>query len=434
MAEQAYTPGDVNISVFITDLNSTKFVNITDLVQLVDIYESVSSPLIRGKIMVLDSLNIRESFPLIRQKCKVSLHFNVPSSKGISGIERIIDLLVQEVSNITINENSTSSSYELDLVSIEILNNAKNLFTVAMRNQSIDTYINYIMSEFIKSKKSIYFDPSGTKGEQYLDPINVKPFQAIDMLRRKAVSKKYLSSSYTFFENRMGFNFLTAEYMLERPNGLLKDATFFFDSDVATSVKNMTYRNIIAYTHMSQSSTTKLLQDGALNNVVRSVDLRTRTKKKVNTKLSDVQNQFSTGGKIPINESKFEQEYGTKHTSTYNLIKSSSNPENYLDDKIGPSKTFVSLLTQNIVRILTWGDNMLSSGFRVKCTLPTVDGKTSESGKKDTSASKMVSGEYLIWHIRHIMEKQSLKKFIYKNSMELVKASYSELKGYGDGN
>jgi hypothetical protein len=63
------------------------------------------------------------------------------------------------------------------------------------------------MKDKLKTKKDVFLVPSGTKGTQNVSPNQVKPFQSIDFLRRKAVSPKYKSSTFTFFENKMGFNF-----------------------------------------------------------------------------------------------------------------------------------------------------------------------------------------------------------------------------------
>jgi len=430
MTVQSYSPGDVKIDVFLIDLNNQKnSILINDQISSIDIYESISGPLISGKITIVDSVNIKETFPIVKQKCKIYIKFGIPGKLSPQNIERGIELLVNEITNVNISENATYSIYELDLISIEIMNSSKTLQNVSMRGGRIDDYVRSIMEDRVRSKKEVYFEATGTKGIQHLDALNIKPFQAIDKIRRVAFSNKYRSSSYAFFENRIGFNFMPVEYLLERKNGKIKDAVFFFDSDVDTSISNLNYRNILSYIQVTQGSTTKLLEDGALNNVTRSVDLKTRSRNNVNVKLTDEFSQFAKiGGKRNSNvlDASFEMEFSKSATSTYNVIKNSSNPNNYLEEKIGRNKIFVSLLTQNIIRIMTWGDNALSAGMRIECHLPAPSGKTTQKGRSSTDVSKFISGEYLIWHIRHLITKDSLQKFRYFNSMELVNGSFGQ--------
>jgi len=423
-SKSSYEPGDVIIEQFdLVDIKGNKKpYSLFEQFETINIYESIKCPIITGVIDITDGINLRETYPILEDKCKIVLKFrnhpDVPS--------RTFDLLITEVKNVSPEPNAQYAKYQLVLCSKEILDNSKQLFTTAMRQKKIDEYIKYILTNIIGTNKAIMMDPAGTKGVQDLDLIQMKPFQSIDYLRRRAVSVKYKSSAYSFFENKTGFIFAPVEYLFERKEGRIKDAEFFFDSDVKQNVKNVSFRNILAFNHITQQSTAKMVQEGALKNVTTNLDLRTRTYQ-VNT--FDLQKEFPNfkfpGKTSNLNTSSFENEYGKLPAVTNFLVNTSKNPDDYLVDKIGFNKAFVELLTQNILRIYTWGDSYLSAGYRIQCQVPAIDGQTKQKGKKINDTSRFVSGEYLISSIRHMFHKLQ-NKHRYFNSMELIKGTYGE--------
>jgi len=427
MGNLSFQPGDVEITAIdLIDIDGKKRpVSIKNLIESVDIFESIMSPVICGSILVTDAIKLRESYALVN-KCKIYFEFHLPSGMTPTPLRKF-ELLVTGIENEQPVNNGTAQQYTLTLCSIEILDNSKQLYTIPLTGKLINDYVISIMKNQIKTKKDVFVDPSGTKGTQNLDVVQVKPFQSIDFLRRKAVSAKYISSTFTFFENKMGFNFYPIEYMFERPNGKLQDALFFYDSDVSTDVTNISFRNILAYAHVTQQSTAKLVQNGALKNTTRSLDLKTRTSKEVVFDISKEQDNFKFMGKnnMGFNTSSFEVDFAKLSTTNYYMIKSSNNPETYEDEKIGYSKAFTELLTQNILRIMTWGDSMLSAGYRIDCRLPAFGGLTSQSGKPKSEMSKLVSGEYLISNLRHMFTRIQ-GRYRYFNSMELIKGSFGE--------
>ena len=417
-------PGDVIIeSLQLVDLNGKKApCTITEQCETIDIFESIKSPLITGVIDFTDGLNIREEYPIIQEKCKIILKFkNHPDLPS-----RTFDLLITEIKNIAPDPNAKFSKYQLILCSKEIIDNSKQLFTGTLREKRIDDYIEYILKNIIGTNKKLSLYSGGSKGTQDLDLIQMKPFQSIDFLRRRAVSIKYKSSAYCFFENNSGFVFAPIEYLFERKEGRIKDAEFFYDTDVQYNVKNIGFRNILAYNHVTQQSTAKMVQEGALKNVTTSLDLRTRSYQKNTFDLVKEFPNFKFPGKTSkINTANFESEYGKQPAVTNFLINTSKNPDNHLIDKIGYNKAFVELLTQNILRIMTWGDSVLSAGYRIQCQVPSIDGKTKSKGNRKNEVSTKVSGEYLISSIRHMFNKLQLK-FRYTASMELIKGTYGE--------
>jgi hypothetical protein len=103
--------------------------------------------------------------------------------------------------------------------------------------------------------------------------------------------------------------------------------------------------------------------------------------------------------------------------------------DTFLEQKIGYSKAFITLLTQNMLRIMVYGDTYLSCGYRVRAEVPSPTGLTKIGGKQKGEVSEFVSGEYLISHARHTISKTDLD-FRYFTSLELINASYGKSGGF----
>jgi hypothetical protein len=430
MAIKSFSPGDVTIQqISIVNIDETKTVNIIEQVQHFDIYESILSPVIFGRINIVDKVNIREGFPLLAEKCKVLIQFVTPSRDPVVP-PRKFELLVTSIENVVMDPNASGSSYDLHLTSIEIIENAKAVSLKGLRGGTIDTYVRSILTNNLKTKKQIITESRGTKGIQELDFLLVKPFQIIDMLKQRATSNRYKSNVYVFFENKLGFNFVPIEFILSDQIKLIKDAMFFYDSDSRSDVKNITYRNILGYNHISQQNTAKLMSEGALNNRTKSIDIKTRNKVTKDFTYSKAQEEFEYAkGAKPIHSASFESQYGSQPSKTFNMIKSSGVPDTYMEDKLGYGHAFISMLTQNIVRVLVWGDSYLSAGYRIRLETPKPKALTKVGGKQKSENSDITSGEYLISHIRHSISKQNLD-FRYFSSMELINATYGKAGGF----
>lgn len=429
MASKGFNSGDVIIKhLYLSSLDGNKFIDLREQAQDIDIYESILSPIITGSITIVDKVSLRENFPIIGGKCKVKLQFTTPT-EGIP--TRTLEFVVSEVSNVTTDPHSAGNRYTLTLASVEILENAKSYFRAPLIGNTIDDYVEIILKDVIKTKKNVYKEPNGTKGQQRMDVVSMKPFQAIDMMKQKAVSKVYKSNVYAFFENKLGFNFVPIEYLLSDTTKLIQDGIFFYDSDSKTNVLNTTYRNILAYNHIVQESPAKIVSEGALKNKTVQIDLRTRSKQTTvydHSKAKD-ELQYSKGAR-PTHKAAFEQQYGELPATTFNVIKSSVAPETYVHEKIGYAQAFITMLTQNILRIMVWGDTYISAGYRIRVEAPKPTGLTKSGGKTAAGQkSDFTSGEFLISHLRHNLSRINTG-YRHMMSMELVNVAYGRSGAY----
>lgn len=433
MANQQHTPGDVLLDTLkIETIDRTapfKSFDIKDLAITIDIYDSIFSPIMFGKISMSDSVGLKETLSVERHK----VIFKVKVPYGKSGeVDRTFEMYIKDITNVSVNENAKNTTYDLMLCSGEVIPSAV-LIDEPYRGDCIHTYISNIFRKNIVEPISSFSLPSKkinlypTRGVQTMDLNKLKVFQAIDYLRRKAASAKYKSSTYCFYENIDGFNFFPLEHILSDKRFRLKDALFFFDSDIVSDAMNIDYRNILAYTHVTQHSMSDLVQRGGLKNETNSIDLMTRRTRTVTFDMAKEKEGLSAAGgtKIYPTTPSIELSSGKTPATVFNTIKNSSDPDTYHDDKNGYNKAFIELITQNIIRIHVWGDPLLTSGYRVDCRFPKIEGFTKKSGKSVSENSKVFSGEYLIAKTRHMWLKSQLKMKYY-TSMELIKSTYGQ--------
>lgn len=419
MAKKSFNAGDVIISkLVVSNLGSGNEFSILEITNSIDVFESILSPIMTAQITVADNVGLREAVPIIGNKSKIKMQYTVPGQET-----RSIEMVISEIKNTVASENAQGSMYTLLCCSVEILNNSSENYKLALNSDHIDQYVKSVLTEKIKTKKRIILDPKGTKGTQSIHFSSLKPFQVIDKLKRKAVSKVYKSNVYVFFENKNGFNFFPIEYLTSESE---KQSRISFSFDSATlnvDVTAMNYRNILAYNHVAQQSTASLIHEGALNNRTYSYDPRTKTTQTTDYKSSNKEFKKGKGDKDII-PGDLEAEYSKKPAKTYHHIQNSVNPDTYLVDKLGKSNAFIEQLTQNIVRIMVWGDPNLTAGDRVDIVMANPKGLTKKNNKQDIETSSLISGEYLISNLRHIISKVGAD-FRYFCSMELVKPFYS---------
>lgn len=427
MVKEVRLGGNVTIhQLYLSSLDANDFFPIMEQVSNIDIYESILAPIFSGTISINDSINLREKFILTGGQTKLTISF---SSPGAYTKPRKFEFLVTDLQNLTMGVNAGSSSYELVLFSIEIANNANRLIRDPMQGLPIDHYIQLVLTDNIKTKKSFFYDYGGTWGIQNLAMMGLKPFQVIDMLKQSAVSKSEASKSsvYVFYENRSGFNFVPIELLLTSKSKLIGDGIYFFDNDPLTSTKNMTYKNILAYRQIVQDSTNKLIADGGMRNVVNSVNINTREKTQVTYNIGDLGGIFnSTIDSRARHNSATKNLNNQNDTQVYNLISNSTNPFTHSENKIGAAKAFIAQLTQNILRIMVYGDTGISAGFRISVRVPAAAGTTIDNGTMCKPGLSVIgSGEFLISHVRHMIQKNNLG-FKYYVSMELVNPSFNK--------
>jgi hypothetical protein len=295
--------------------------------------------------------------------------------------------------------NGKSVSYAVRCVSEEHLRNGSNLVKQSFTD-TVSNIVPVILSNYLSSKKAMIVDE--TKGIQTIAFPKLNPLQSIDMLRQRAVSSSFPTSSFVFFENQSGFNFKTIE-------GLIKDGKPNIGSRVFNAQQNTmgnkdtqakSFRTILDYKAVAKSDSNKKAALGVFKAVTKSFDLNTKDFGSADFDVKDIFSKIQKPGdgkQIPNSDS-FIEEFATGTPKQFFVPKDTTRPDNFIDTMIAARNSFAVLLNSEVTRVLIHGDTGLKVGDLVSLLLPSPTGTTDR--KKDDQLS---SGNYLIIRLRHII-------------------------------
>lgn len=422
MAQNSYASGDVQIRQFdMVSMDGRVRQSIISQVVSFDIYESVMLPVMYCEIMMNDAINLIEKFPIIGEEF-IEIEFKNPELNSIQSFR----FKVASVTNKFTDGQGKRLFYMLQCASEEILANSNKYIQRRYQNGNSYAMVADILKTDLKTNKKLNVDTFSCRGLDLITVNQLTPLQAIDLIRKRTVSKQYRSSAYVFFENRSGFNFTTLEHLILTGKNAIGDKIFFYDSAVGDSLSNVDIRNILAYQQLTYNNTAELMQSGSLANRTMSLDLKTGTMNTVDFDYSKSVNKFAQTDPDNISKVKttsFVNAYnagaGTGTVRNSLIPKSSNNGESFREDSAGYLQSYVNQLTQNIVRVLVYGDSAITAGNVIKLKFPTIAGTTEKP-----DSSKLSSGNYLVTKCRHMFVIR--EKVTYKMALECVKPSFGE--------
>lgn len=400
-------PGDIIIEkINLISSDGARVVTIAPQAKFISLYESVMSPTLYGEILMVDSVDLHRGFPIIGEE-KVELEFYTPTLKPIT-----VKMNVFAVENLNVSSDGKKKTYTLRLCSEEVLTNAKLLINRRLVKENYNN-IQDILKSDLQTKKDIRLSVSKGVDEQLIT--NLTPFEAIDKLRLRSVSMKYLSSSYVFFEDRWGYRFVTLEEMIDNNRTRTTQKHFVYDaSNIVTDVRKCTARHIIGWKPLKQNNTVDKIQSGSLNTKVQGVCMTTGD---IIENISGNEDFVTTGKNPSAGSSAFNQQYGQTTSRTFLVPYGTTDTDKFIAEKIGPLHSFVDKVTQNLVHTHIYGDSDIYIGDLVGATVVTGSGLT-EGG----SFEKASETNYLVTKIRHMIINGDRPQ--YTQSLELLNNSY----------
>lgn len=395
-------PGDVYIKQFIiSNKNLNASLNVLDQLVAADIWEDLSKPTMFAAFSFQDGVNLLKNFPVIGEET-ITLEIQTP---GISK-PTVFIFRVFEIANVVVDPNSKGSTYTLRCVSEEHMRNGSATVQDSQTG-TVDTMVTHILNFHLKSKKDIIIDPA--KGIQTINFTYMNPLKAIDMLRQRAVSKDFIASSYVFFENQSGFNFKTIEGLIKEGKKSIGTRTFNSQQNPNATKENVaqSFRTLLRYENISKADANKKIAEGAFKAITKTFDLNT---KDFDTKTFDMKNVFSKlqlandKAQIPNSDSFIAQATGGLPKQFFAPL-DTSRPDAFIDTAMAARNSFAVLLSSEVTRILIHGDSGLKVGDLINLSFPDPSG-TTDRKKPDT----MVSGNYLILRLRHIITPSTKSK------------------------
>ena len=217
--------------------------NITpDMIISYDFMESIESPTVSGQLLVSDSNNFINDFPIEGGE-EVVMKF------GHSFSEKAIEYKLRVYKIAGRISKDKMQTYSLMLVSEEFLVNESIKMQEPLDGNSESLTIK-LMREKLNSSKEIYSEPSRFKVRMV--PQNMRPFDIIAKLIKKSVSSKTTygserakgknskseeqikgSAGFFFWETRRGYNFFSIDALCDTS----EDGTFIYKRKTKTEKK-----------------------------------------------------------------------------------------------------------------------------------------------------------------------------------------------------
>lgn len=400
--KRIFEPGDVEIQ-YISLKNPKIGATINPIEQITgfDIFEDMAKPTLYATVFFNDNIGLMEDFPIIGEE-EIEIEFKTP---GMSETTKY-KFRSFELTNVKKNTNGKGATYTLRCVSEEHLYNGSDIITQAFQD-TISSIVPIILSKYLKTKKEIILDE--TKGIQNLSIPRLNPLQTIDMLRKRAVSKQFASSSYVFFENQAGFNFKTVEGLLKLGKQSIGSRVFNATQNVMANKETQAnaFRTMLGFEQIASLDSNKKAAEGVFKAVTKSFNISTKefTEGKFDLKkvFSSIE-KFDKTSQLP-NTDEFIDKFASGVPKSFFVPIDSLRPDNFIDTAVAVRNSFAVLLNSNVVRVLVHGDSGLKVGDVVTLDLPAMTGTTGK--KKD---DKMIAGNYLIVRLRHMITPSTKSK------------------------
>lgn len=409
---QLFNPGNIDIKKFQL-IHKNGVVDLVGYVTQIDIFESVISPSIHATLQMYDGAGLIERVDLAGSEIVIefaSYDTNNPS---------LFEFIVEAVTDIKVGPNSAYKTYVIRASSQELFNAAAKTVTEIFVDAEPEAMIQVILKDYLKTKKKFVFEKS--LGIDTVNVTKLKPFQAIDKIRRRTVSRGNKSSSYCFFENRFGYTFTTIENLIAEgkkdPTVVNGDRNFTFQTVSKIGVENTDWRNILAAKQVKNQNLLQALSIGGVQNVVWAYNLETGTTEAYRFEKTKDDGQFNIDQESFTIRKDIAAKYQGDDMDSVNTIIPIRNERDLervkKENFITP---YLSRLMSNILNIDIWGDSALTAGSVINIDFPNADGMT------DKQNNKMLSGNYLITHLRHAIIPTGNSK--YTQSCEVLKTGF----------
>lgn len=423
MSIKNYEPGDVNIIKIVlqkTSSGSQIPVDIRPQMLSMSIYEDIEEPSMVLELTMVDSINLVQDYPIVGEEI-ISVSFFTPGRDNPTKL----NFLVYSVESTGTSPTAKGSIYMLKGVSPAHYYNSSELVEKSYKD-TIDEIVRDIIKSTLQgsqySTKNVTVEK--TKGILPITIPRLKPFQAIDLLRQKAVSAEFASGgSYVFFENQFGYQFKSIEGILKDGKQEVKSKVFTYAPDTTSDKerKQYAFRNIIRFNHLGKFDSIEKLNSGIVVNTVQSFDILTKATETTKFNLSEKAKSFITtdnNARLP-NSNEFIEKYSKSAAKKFFMAKDTSRGDDYIHTNIGSKSAYAALLNQNAVRILVYGDNYLAAGDLIELNLPELSGTTE---KKINDRNN--SGNYLVTKLRHVLTMEEGGKPKHQISMDCVRMGY----------
>lgn len=358
----------------------------------IDVFMSIYDATCTAIVKINDTSGIVYDFPICGQEV-IALELESPNLKPLKKT-----FYVQSVSDIVQKPNNTTTDITLHLVSIDHMFGLGKLVEHGLKD-TVSNMVSNVLKTVLNTDQSTNIEPS--KGIEMFSPTGCNVWETIATLKQRAVSVRY-NSPYLFFEDGVGYNFLSVEYLIEQKkknNDIVKISaipytTSYTEDGSKPSLSLNQYRNVENFRVISKTNIASEINNGAVSSKTIVLDVLNKTAKTITTDGSS----FSENIREPL-----DKKYNHQYSNTLkDMIKTppvkyfmpfDSTNKSEFQELYGHRRMFTKLLNSIRVGYTMYGDTSINPGDLVYVQNPRTI--------HDESVDKQLTGNYIVSHIRH---------------------------------
>ena len=385
-------------------------IDITSLYDEINIYDSMFLPVMSGTILIRDSVGLSGKL-LFDGSESILMDISKDGDSDIARFKKAFRIYKQSNRK---NDNQTSESSLLHFVSDELM------FSDQQRvNQSFQETYSGVAEKILQNYLKVPANNLGgiyepTTGLRRIVVPNLRPFDAIEWCAKRAVDKQN-SPNYVFFQNLVGYNFVSLSTLLTQQEIL----------DIKFEVKNQTGKNSLdeissarSLEVLAQNDSIEKTRSGVNAGKFIGFDPMTRTFATKNIGYGDHYSNMKHGNENPnfssiqnrdgqVNDAAYDSKkvvssFGTARQFSEYIKKndptSISNIE-VQENFIFQRKAILQNLMSKRLKLVMPGNFQLTSGFNVNVNAPSFSAKE----KGDSNNDPSLSGKYVIVATRQII-------------------------------
>jgi hypothetical protein len=389
--------------------------DITAIFEELNIFDTVFFPAMSGNILIVDSNNLSGQIDF--KSCFLSVELSKgEETDGPTYMKKTFRIYNQANRSI---KNPSTEFYTLHFVSQELIES----LTYTKDNKQVSQFFegsysdaaNIIVNNFLQIPQNKIGIIQQTKGLHSFTIPNLSPFDAIDWLILRSITFDDLPD-YLFFENRVGYNFVSLSYLLGRPT----IETINFDIKNLDDF-NQEFFGARSVQVVSQNHLGKAIRNGIFAGTMVEFDNFSGYYNEKNFDFSNVaknlNNRNSHGTALTNrNGTDIGTSYAARTITSVSPVGRTTGPAgdylkqndpstaNIVDDTnnwIFPRRAILSNLTQKRLRMTVPGNFTFSSGFNVN-----LKGFNLTMVSKGDSKDVSTNGKYMIIAARHMIKPQ----------------------------
>lgn len=378
-----------------------------------DIFESILSPSVICELVISDATGMINSFNFTEQ----DLFIEFTTHESVDPVSYKFSIL--DLNPVKTTPNDKTVVFTLTCVSKEAIKN-KTIKNVPLVRQNVESHrVVASMLNLLNTEKNVFLEK--TNGMHTFALTKINPFDAIDNIRKSAISANYDGSAFVFFENNKGYHFKSLEGVIEEGLQSIGDKHFIHTGLAGEDVQGTKWRNILAYKVIQNGNRNVALTVGGFNNSVRRYNIETGEleffEKNANQVDFVTMNEGSIAGSAE-QQTKHNQDEGNIEFSLYNP----EQENNMVAEKQNFLPYYISQFLNIISHITIYGDSTITVGDMISCQIPQNTGLSLSEDRPYVEDDVIMSGNYLVCKCRHVLTFGNFPE--YYQGLEIIKDGY----------